>query len=37
MNILEDMLPKITDAGQRAGLVQRFAPKIEQAMAELEA
>jgi hypothetical protein len=30
------MLPKIKNAGQRAGLVQHFAPKIEEAMASVE-
>ena len=30
------MLPKIKDAGQRAGLVKHFAPKIEDAMAQVE-
>ena len=34
--MLQKMLPEIKNAGQRAGLVQHFAPKIEQAMAELE-
>lgn len=30
------MLPKIEDAGQRAGLLQQFAPKIEDQMNSLE-
>jgi len=34
--MLQDMLPKIKNAGQRAGLVKHFAPKIEDAMAEVE-
>ena len=30
------MLPQIEDAGQRAGLIQHFAPKIEDQMSDLE-
>ena len=30
------MLPKIEDAGQRAGLLDQFAPKIEDQMESLE-
>ena len=30
------MLPKIEDAGQRAGLLEQFAPKIEDQMETLE-
>jgi len=30
VQMLQKMLPKIEDAGQRAGLLQHFAPKIEQ-------
>ena len=36
ISMLQQMLPKIKDAGQRAGLVKHFAPKIEDAMAQVE-
>lgn len=36
ISILSAILPKLKDAGQRAGLVKKFSPKIEVAMAELE-
>jgi len=36
MQIIQDILPKIKDAGKRAGLVKHFAPKMEQAMNALD-
>ena len=34
--MLKQILPKIKDAGKRAGLVKYFAPKIEEAMSTVE-
>lgn len=36
ISILSAILPKLKDAGQRAGLVQKFTPKIEAAMIAME-
>mmetsp|Transcript_33387 Transcript_33387/g.51220 ORF Transcript_33387/g.51220 Transcript_33387/m.51220 type:complete len:104 (+) Transcript_33387:447-758(+) len=36
INLLKQILPKIKDAGKRAGLLQYFAPKIEAAMKKAE-
>lgn len=36
ISILSAILPKLKDAGQRAGLVQTFTPKIEAAMIAME-
>ena len=36
MQIIQTILPKIKDAGKRAGLIKHFAPKMEQAMDSLE-
>ena len=36
MQIIQNILPKIKDAGKRAGLIKHFAPKMEHAMDSLE-
>jgi len=36
MQIIQTILPKIKDAGKRAGLIKHFAPKMEHAMDSLE-
>lgn len=36
MQIIQRILPQIKDAGKRAGLVKHFAPKMENAMNNLE-
>ena len=36
MQIIQRILPRIKDAGKRAGLVKHFAPKMESAMNSLE-
>ena len=36
IDILQNLLPKITDVGQRAGLIEHMVPKIESAMNDVE-